>query len=108
MGVVGLLAFVAFTVRNPSMVASKGSYLLPLMVPAGVLFARGAGALSTGARRMVLCVSAAAALSSALVFTADLVFEPRPLPPTRVLLRQAAELGVPYQVEALKRFLVAR
>jgi hypothetical protein len=104
----GFLAFVAFTAHNPAIVASKGSYLLPLLVPAGLFFARGATELPAIARRLVLCVSTAAVLTSAVVFTADLVFEPRRLPPKRVLLRQAAERPVPHLYEALEHFLPAR
>ena len=104
----GVLAFVAFTAHNAAIVASKGSYLLPLLVPAGVFFARGAAVLPAVARGLVLCASTAAVLTSALVFTADVVFEPRRLPPKRVLLLRAAERPVPHLYTALQRFLPAR
>ena len=108
MAALGIFAFVAFTAHNPAIVASKGSYLLPLLVPAGLFFARGAAALHDVARGVVLCASAAAVLTSAVVFTADLVYEPRPLPPKRLLLRQAAEHSLPHMDTALQRFLPAR
>jgi hypothetical protein len=105
MAALALASFVAFTLRNPAIVASKGSYLLPLLVPAGLFFARGAAALPGIARGAVLCVSAAAVFTSALVFTVDLVFEPRPLPPKAMLLRQAAAQRLPHMHTALERFL---
>ena len=88
MAALALLSFVAFTVHNPAIVASKGSYLLPLLVPAGLFFAQGAAAMPSIARGVVLCVSGAAVATSALVFTADLIFTPRPLPPKQMLLDQ--------------------
>jgi hypothetical protein len=105
MSAFGILAFVGFTARAPALVASKGSYLLPLLVPAGVFFARGADALPTFVRRVVLCLSVAAAVASAVLFTADLVYESRPLPPRGVLLRQAEQLQIPHLSDALQRFL---
>ncbi len=86
MSALGLAFFVAFTVRNPAIVASKGSYLLPLFVPAGLFFARGVRALPRPARGVVVASAASAAVASAVVFTADLVFSPRPLPPRSALL----------------------
>jgi 4-amino-4-deoxy-L-arabinose transferase-like glycosyltransferase len=79
MFVVGIAAFVAFTWRAPSMAAAKGSYLLPLVAPAGVFFARGARALERRVRFVVLLVSALAALCAAIVFTNDVVFRSGPM-----------------------------
>ncbi len=73
----GLATFVAFTARAPSLVAAKGSYLLPLLVPAGLFFARGVGTLHGRLRQAALVVSASAALACAVVFTSGLVFPPR-------------------------------
>jgi hypothetical protein len=76
MTAVGLATFVAFTARAPSLVAAKGSYLLPLLVPAGLFFARGVETLPGRLRRAALALSASAALASAIVFTSGLVFTP--------------------------------
>lgn len=73
---VALVTFVTFTARAPALVAAKGSYLLPLLVPAGLFFARGVGALRGRVRHAALGVSAAAALAAALIFTSGLVFDP--------------------------------
>ncbi len=72
----GLATFVIFTARAPSLVAAKGSYLLPLLVPAGLFFVRGVEALRGRLRQVVLALSASAALASAIVFTSGLVFAP--------------------------------
>lgn len=53
----------------------------------------------------VLCVSGAAVLVSALVFTVGLVFESRPLPPKSLLLRQEAARSLPHMRAALQIFL---
>ncbi len=71
---VGLLTFVAFTIRAPSAVAVKASYMLPLVVPAAVFFTRGVGRLSGGTRTGALLISATAALAAAVIFTNGLVF----------------------------------
>jgi hypothetical protein len=76
MTAVGLATFVAFTARAPSLVAAKGSYLLPLLVPAGLFFARGVETLPGRLRQLALALSASAALASAIVFTSGLVFAP--------------------------------
>jgi 4-amino-4-deoxy-L-arabinose transferase-like glycosyltransferase len=70
---VGLAMFVAFTWWAQSVVAVKGSYLLPLAVPGAVFFARGVGAVWPRLRPWVLGTSALAALVAAVVFTAGLV-----------------------------------
>jgi hypothetical protein len=77
MTAVGLATFVTFTARTPSLTAAKGSYLLPLLVPAGLFFARGVETLHGRLRRAALALSASAALASAIVFTSDLVSPPR-------------------------------
>jgi len=81
MTLVGLAFFVAFTWRAPSMAAVKGSYLLPLVVPAGVFFAGGAELLGRLCRTSMLVLSMAAVVSAALVFTGGVIYptEPRPL-----------------------------
>jgi len=72
----GLATFVAFTARAPSLVTAKGSYLLPLLVPAGLFFARGVETLPGRLRQLALALSACAVLASAIVFTSGLVFPP--------------------------------
>ena len=69
MGLAGVGAFVVFTWITPTLSAGKGSYLLPLAVPGAVFFARAVSDLGGAARRLVLALSALAALVSALVFT---------------------------------------
>jgi len=80
MFLVGVAAFVVFTWRAPSMVAAKGSYLLPLVAPSGVFFARGARPLGRRVRLAVLLISAVAALSAAIVFTNGVVYRSQPMP----------------------------
>jgi hypothetical protein len=70
----GLGSFVAFTWWAESVVAVKGSYLLPLGVPGAVFFARGVGWLGAPARRAALWLSTLAALVAALVFVQGLFF----------------------------------
>ena len=72
----GLATFVAFTARAPSLVSAKGSYLLPLLVPAGLFFARGVETLPGRLRQLALALSACAVLASAIVFTSGLVCPP--------------------------------
>jgi hypothetical protein len=82
---VGLATFVAFTWWAQSVVAVKGSYLLPLAVPGSVFFARGACWLGARWRPWILGFGTAAALAAAAVFTHALVF---PSPPAeRMALR---------------------
>lgn len=102
----GLATFVIFTARAPSLVAAKGSYLLPLLVPAGLFFARGVETLHGRLRRAVLALSASAALASAIVFTTGLVFPPS----SRVTVRNgwstvAAQLPDSHIGEAVAIFL---
>lgn len=75
---VGIAFFVAFTWWAQSVVAVKGSYLLPLSVPGAVFFARGVKQLGSGWRPWILAASAAAALAAAVVFTHDLVYPAAP------------------------------
>ena len=75
---IGLAFFVAFTWRAPATVAVKGSYLLPLLLPAAVFFASGINAFPPRSRTIALFLSAAAAALAALVFTNGLVFPPSP------------------------------
>jgi hypothetical protein len=108
MAALALVSFVAFTVRNPAIVASKGAYLLPLLVPAGLFFARGAASLPAVVRGAVLALSAAAVVTSGLVFTSDVVFEPPPPPEKAPLLEKAAAQGLPHIHTAMQRFLLER
>ncbi len=71
-----LAIFLIFTWRAPSLVASKGSYLLPLIAAGGIFFARGVGRLSRRLRTLSLGACAVAVLASALVFTSGLAFPP--------------------------------
>lgn len=71
-----LPAYALFIWRVPSLSAVKASYLLPLIVPAGVYFARGVELFPPPARRFALVASAAAAGLAAFVFTTGSVFPP--------------------------------
>ena len=85
----------------------KGSYLLPLAIPAASFFARGVDLLPTPARSIVLGVSVCAALVSALVFTSGLVY---PAPEPMWLsgwLRYAKQLPHAYVLEVIQRLVVA-
>jgi hypothetical protein len=64
----GLGSFVAFTWWAQSVVAVKGSYLLPLAVPAALFFARGIGVMGPRGRIATLLLSTLAAATAALVF----------------------------------------
>ncbi len=76
---VGLAMFVAFTAWAPSVVAVKGSYLLPLL-PAGCVFlAQACDQLAPDLRRIAHALSAAAAIAAALIFCEGLLFEPQPV-----------------------------
>jgi 4-amino-4-deoxy-L-arabinose transferase-like glycosyltransferase len=74
----GIAFFVAFTWWAQSVVAVKGSYLLPLSVPGALFFASGVNRLGARARPWILAVSAAAAIAAAVVFTQDLVYPAAP------------------------------
>jgi hypothetical protein len=76
---IGLAMFVGFTAWAPSVVAVKGSYLLPLL-PAGAAFlARSCDGLAPDLRRVAHALCLAAALASASVFCEGLVFESQPV-----------------------------
>jgi hypothetical protein len=77
MSLVGLTSFVVFTWKTPTLAAAKGSYLLPLALPAAVFFVLGVQRVRRW-RPMLVSVSAVAALLAAVVFTTDLVFPPAP------------------------------
>lgn len=72
----GAGTFVAFTAQAPSLAAAKSSYLLPLLAPAGVAFARGCALLPKAARRVGVALSLAAAVLACFVFTTGTVFPP--------------------------------
>ena len=73
---VGLSTFIAFTWQAPSVAAGKGSYLLPLAVPAGLFFVRGVERLPPRVRYPLLGLCALSAGIAALVFTNGLLFPP--------------------------------
>jgi len=74
MAVIALAAVTVITWFAPAMVAVKGSYLLSLILPAAVFFARGVSALPGPLRVGSLVISTTAAAAAALVFTTGLVF----------------------------------
>jgi hypothetical protein len=73
MAFAGVATFVAFTWKAASTTDVKGSYLLPLTVPAAVFFARGMAMLDRRSRHVALALSLAAALAAAVVFTNGVV-----------------------------------
>jgi hypothetical protein len=77
--IVGLVSYCAFTWWAQSVVAVKGSYLLPLAVPGTLFFARGATAIGPRLRPWVLGVACVAATMAAIVFTADGLFPSDPV-----------------------------
>lgn len=79
MALIGVGLLVAFTWRAPSMVAVKASYLLPVIIPAAVFFARGTLLFGRRGRIPLVALSALAALAAALVFTNGLVFQSAPM-----------------------------
>jgi len=87
---VGLAAFVAFTWWAPSVVAVKGSYLLPLAVPGAVFFARGGRFLPLRWRPWILGLGTLAAFAAAAVFTDALVF---PSPPAQRMAQRYRFMG---------------
>jgi 4-amino-4-deoxy-L-arabinose transferase-like glycosyltransferase len=86
----GLAAFVGFTWWAPSVVAVKGSYLLPLAVPGAVFFARGARRLGARWRPWILLFGMSAALAAAAFFTHSLVF---PSPPAERMAHRYRVMG---------------
>lgn len=71
-------SFLAFTWMIPSLVATKSSYLLPLVPPAAVAFTHGCALLPPLARRAAVALSLAAAALAFAVFTTGVVFAPAP------------------------------
>jgi len=106
---VGIAFFVAFTWWAQSVAAVKGSYLLPLSVPAAVFFARGASRLGARWRPLVLALCTLAAISSAAIFTHDLVY---PAAPAERMAHRYRVLGefLPnsYIAEAANRLVLER
>jgi 4-amino-4-deoxy-L-arabinose transferase-like glycosyltransferase len=103
MTAIALATFVAFTLRAPGLSALKGSYLLPLGVPAAVFFVRGVRVLGPRLRRPALGLSLAAAALAAVLFTSGLVFEPpSPLPMRRAWLSYARQLPSAHLGEAVR------
>jgi hypothetical protein len=106
---VGFAAFVAFTWWAQSVVAVKGSYLLPLAVPGGIFFARGTRWLGPRWRRWILGLGTVAAFAAAAVFTHALVF---PSPPAERMAHRYRLMGelLPgsYIAEAADRLVLSR
>ncbi|MFQ5458411.1 MAG: hypothetical protein ACE5FC_08185 [Myxococcota bacterium] len=80
MALTGLGTFVAFTWSAPSMAAVKGSYLLPLAVPAAAFFARGLALAGRRLRGAALAICACAALAAAVAFTNGAIYTCDPMP----------------------------
>jgi hypothetical protein len=78
MGIAALATFIAFTWKAPAVVAVKGAYFLPLVLPAALWFARGLTLVPARAGRVLLVLSFAAALLAAITFTTGLVLDPLP------------------------------
>lgn len=74
MSLLGVTSFALFTWRAPSLAAVKGSYLLPLVVPAAIYFARSCRELPRPARATVVALSVTAALTASWVFTSRWAF----------------------------------
>jgi 4-amino-4-deoxy-L-arabinose transferase-like glycosyltransferase len=106
MTLLGLAAFVSFTWQAPSIAAAKGSYLLPLAVPAAVFFARGATMTRGALGVTVLIVSVAASVAAAIAFTDRLVFASMPMTAegVRTWARFAAELPRSHLDEVVRYF----
>jgi hypothetical protein len=68
MGILGLAAFLFFTWRAPSAAAVKATYLLPLLGPGALFYARGVQWLNPRPRVAVLVVSMLAVLAAIYVF----------------------------------------
>jgi 4-amino-4-deoxy-L-arabinose transferase-like glycosyltransferase len=103
MSAIALATFVAFTLRAPGLSALKGSYLLPLGVPAAVFFMRGLRSLRPRLRLPVLGLSLAAAALAAALLTNGLVFEsPSAEPMKRSWLSYARQLPDAHLGEAVR------
>ena len=76
---VGLVMFIGFTSWAQSVVAVKGSYLLPLLIPASAFFGRAVSWFARDLQRAALGFSTAAALACAVIFTHGLVFPAQPM-----------------------------
>lgn len=101
-----LPAYAWFTWQVPSLSAVKASYLLPLLVPAGVYFARGCALFPTPVRRVALGLSAAAAALAAWVFTTGTVFPPTNATASRgYWLTIGQQLPDPFIAEAAQRLI---
>lgn len=83
---VGLVVFVAWTWRAPSLVGTKASYLLPLAGPAAVFFARGMGALRPAGQAIALAACAIALALAIALFTDGMLFRARPPSPAAIAL----------------------
>ena len=101
-----LPSFVAFTWMVPSLSATKASYLLPLLMPAGVFFANGCALLPAGGQRIALACSAGAAALAAFVFTTGTVFAPTNAQASQGFwMAMGRQLPDPYLVEAALRLI---
>ena len=100
MASVGLLTFVGFTISAPSTAAVKASYLLPLLGPAALFFARGIGALPLPVQRLALTSSALAVAVAVGVFTNGLLFAPHAEALERAEARERSKSTALARVEA--------
>jgi 4-amino-4-deoxy-L-arabinose transferase-like glycosyltransferase len=101
-----LPAYAWFTWQVPSLSAVKASYLLPLLAPAGVYFARGCALFPAPVRRVALAGSAAAAGLAAWVFATGAVFPPTNAAVSRgYWLSIGSQLPDPFIVEATQRLI---
>jgi hypothetical protein len=74
MSLLGVTSFAVFTWRAPSLAAVKGSYLLPLVVPAAIYFARACDEMPRQVRAVAVALSLTAALTAGSVFTSRWTF----------------------------------
>jgi hypothetical protein len=95
MGLAGITAFCAFTWRAPALVAVKGSYLAPLIVPAAVFFGRSAALLKGLARTLAVLVSSAAICASLLFFTDGLILKAKPMHPNVISFWHRVDAELP-------------
>jgi 4-amino-4-deoxy-L-arabinose transferase-like glycosyltransferase len=72
----GLGSFASFSWIAPSLAAAKASYLLPLVAPAGCLFAAGLARFAPSVQRVLYSVCGVAVAVAAFVFTTGVVFPP--------------------------------
>jgi hypothetical protein len=103
MTLLGAVTFILFTWQAPSMAAVKGSYLLPLTVPAGAFFARGVSFFGHRLRMAILVISLLAAFTAATVFTnGSLVWsEPIQIQPWLMSAKSLQSQSIPQAISFL-------